>query len=327
MRAFLALVCIAVAASAQAQTRIEQAKREGDLVWYTSMNVADVEAVLKPFRERYPFLYLSILRAPGSGVRSSILSEARDGRYRWDVVSANLGDVHRLARAGLLAPYASPQTASGFPPGTVDPEGHWAAIYLRHYVIAYNRALVKPEEAPKSWQALLDPHWAGKLGLDEDDAEWYAGMLEYWGHDRTVAYMRALARQRPQFRGSHQVLTDQLAAGELALALVYANEIDSARRAGAPVEWLHSFDPIIASPSPIAISVRAPHPAAARLLVDYLLSPEGQRVIRSRFRAPARSDVGGAPPAALKLHALKPRVAVDYFDEREAEFRRLLAPR
>src|SRR5204862_7899291 len=93
---------------AAAETRIDQARREGEVVWYTAMNVPDAEAVKKPFVERYPFLTLTILRSTGEKVRNRILTEARAGRYTWDVVSFNLLDIDALNREGLLAAYASP---------------------------------------------------------------------------------------------------------------------------------------------------------------------------------------------------------------------------
>lgn len=326
MRLLAALASLALAAPAAAQMSpaVEQAKREGEIVWYTSMNAVDAEAMLKPFRERYPFVEISILRATSDKIRGSIIAEAADGRSLWDLVSFRLFDIGVLSRRGLLAAYRSPETGTGFPPGSFDPEGRWASIFLREYVIGYNTRLVKPAEAPKSWEDLLAPRWSGRIGLDDSDVEWYAAMLDYWGRKKGLAYMRQLARQKPQRRRGHQLLAQELAAGEFALALVYASDIERPRHNGAPLQFVKTLDPTIVSPTQVAISASAPHPAGARLFVDFLLSKEGQLAIRSRNRVPVRTDLspaGGARP--LHTHRIDPRLAAKR-SEYEAEFRRIL---
>ena len=312
MRWFAALALTLAAAGAAAD----------EVIWYTAMNVPDAEAVRKPFNERYPSVNVTLLRSTGEKVRTRILAEARAGRFAWDVVSFNLLDIDALEREGLLATYVSPQTHSGYPAGAVDPNGHWAAIYVRQYVIGYNTKLVS--EPPRSWQDLLAPHWAGKLALDDSDVEWYAAMVDYWGRDKAVAYMRALSRQKPQQRRGHNLLTRLLVAGEFPLAPIHANEIEKEKQDGAPVEWVKTLDPVITSPSEVAISARAPHPAAARLLVDFLLSKEGQRAIQSRGRVPARTDLGSGAGEPLKTHYVSPRLAAD-FNRFEREFRDIFA--
>src|SRR5215510_13380178 len=132
-------VCLAfLAVGAHADERLDQARKEGEVVWYTAMNLADTDALRKPFVERYPFLTLTVLRATGEKVRTRILTEARAKRFAWDIVSFNLLDMDALAAEGLLAAYRSPEAAAGYAPGAVDPQGRWAAIYVRQYVIGYN---------------------------------------------------------------------------------------------------------------------------------------------------------------------------------------------
>jgi len=321
MRWLVSCLALLAAAGALADPRIDQARTEGEVVWYTAMNVPDTDALRRPFVERYPFLKLTVLRATGEKVRTRILTEARAKRFAWDIVSFNLLDMDALAAEGLLAAYRSAEAATGYAPGAVDPHGRWAAIYVRQYVIGYNTRQVKPDEAPRSWSDLLAPRWAGKLALDESDVEWYAAMLDYWGRDKAVGYMRALSRQKPQQRRGHSLLTRLLVAGDFPLALVHAAEIEKEKQEGAPVEWVRTLDPVVTSPSQVAISARAPHPAAARLFVDFLLSSEGQALIRSRGRVPARTGID-ADTEALKVHYVDPRLAAQ-FNRYEKEFREI----
>jgi len=326
MKAGAAIVCLAICAHAAADT-LGDAKREGEVVWYTSMNVSDADAVLKPFRQRRPFLEISFVRATSDRIRNHILGDAADGRANWDVVAFRLFDVAALMRQGLLAQYRSPETETGFPPGTVDPEGRWTAIFLHEYVIGYNTRLVKPADVPKSWQDLLAPRWAGRFAFDEGDVEWYAAMLDYWGAEKGAAFMHALGQQKPRRMRGHQALARQLAAGEFPLALVYSSDIEAPRLADSPAQSVKNLDPVILAPTAVAISRKAPHPAAARLLVDYLLSQEGQQAIRSRNRAAVRTDVQPVKArTSTHIHPLDPRLAQN-FAEHEAEFRRALGRR
>src|SRR5207245_496425 len=312
------------AALAQAPARTAGAAgMEREVVWYTAMNTPDSAPLRKRFLEKYPGVNLTILRQPGEKIRTRILAEMRAGKFFWDVVSFNHLDMDALAQEGLLAAYASPETRSGFPAGAVDPEGRWAAIYVRQYVIGYNTRSVPQADAPKSWENLLAPRWKEKFAMDESDVEWYAAMLDYLGAEKGSAFMRSLARQNPQFRRGHSLLAKLLVAGDFPLALVHAAEMDEARRAGAPVDWVKTLDPVITSPSQVAVSAKAPHPNAGRLLVDLLLSAEGQALIRDRGRVPARNDLAlDAAPIPLKLHYVNPKLEREA-DRYEKEFREI----
>ena len=269
---------------------------EKEVVWYTAMNTQDVEPLRQRFEQRHPGAKLTVLRQPGEKIRNRILSEMRAGRNLWDVVSFNHLDMGTLERERLLGSKPAP-------------------IYVRQYVIGYNTSLVPPPQAPKDWGDLLAPRWKGKLAMDEDEVEWFASMLDYMGRDKGMRFMRSLASQEPQLRRGHTLLAKLLVAGDYPLAIVHAQEMDEAKKAGAPVDWVRTLDPIVTSPSVIAISARAAHPGAARLLVDFVLSPEGQAILRDRGRMPA-IDVAGQP----RVHFVNAGLSRD-FDRYENEFR------
>lgn len=325
-RLLAVLLSFAEAGQALAQTPgrlAEAAGKEREVVWYTAMNIPDAAPLRRRFEEKFPGMSLTILRQPGEKIRTRILTEMRAGKFLWDVVSFNHLDMDVLAQEGLLGAYASPETRGGFPRGAVDPEGRWAAIYVRQYVIGYNTRSVPQADAPKSWEDLLQPKWKEKFAMDESDVEWYAAMLDYLGREKGSAYMRSLSRQNPQFRRGHSLLGKLLVAGDFPMALVHAAEMDAAKQAGAPVDWVKTLDPVITSPSQVAVSAKAPHPNAARLFVDLLLSAEGQTIIRDRGRVPARNDLAQGPAALpLKLHYVNPRLAREA-ERHEKEFREI----
>jgi iron(III) transport system substrate-binding protein len=302
-RISLAALFIAFAAHAQ------------EVVWYTAMNTQDAEPLRKRFEEKYPGTKLTVHRQPGEKIRNRILTEARAGKFFWDVVSFNLLDMAALDGEKLLAAYVSPETKSGYPEGAVHPRGKWAAIYVRQYVIGYNTQIVPPPEAPREWTDLLQPRWKGKLAIDENEIEWYASMLDYLGREKGMAFMRALAAQQPQLRRGHTLLSKLLVAGDFPLAIVHAAEMDEARKMGAPVDWVRTLDPVVTSASVIAISANAPHAKEARRFVDFVLSEEGQNLIAHQGRVPARFT----GPASLNAHYVKPELARE-MDAREREF-------
>ena len=229
-------------------------------------------------------------------MRTRILTEARANRHAWDVVSFNLLDIDALSAKACSPPTRLRRPAVAIRAGAVDPQGRWAAIYVRQYVIGYNTRLGEAGEPPPSWSDLLEPSWAGKLAIDESDVEWYAAMLDYWGRDKGVAFMRALARQKPQQRRGHQLLTRLLVAGDFPLALVHADEIEKEKQEGAPVEWVRSLDPVIDLAQPGRHRRQGAASGGGAPLRRF--PPFERRAARyqaARGRVPARSDLGTRP--------------------------------
>src|SRR6266542_794986 len=171
---------------------IEEAKKEGKLVWYTSTNVTESKPLLDDFEKQYPFIKGEIFRASGEVILNRVIGETRAGKWNFDVVMVGEFDV--LMGAKLLAPYKSPE-AKNFIADFKHPNGYWCAVYVVYRTIGYNPKLVAEKDAPKQWEDLLDPKWKGKMSIEEEEYNWYAGLTNAWGKERTQKYMRALAKQ------------------------------------------------------------------------------------------------------------------------------------
>jgi len=158
-------------------------------------------------------------------------------------------------------------------------------------VIAYNKRMVPANEVPKSFFDLTEPKWKGQLMMDENESKWMAGMIQYYGEAKTLDLMRRLAQQEIQFRTGHTLLQTLVAAGERAVVVVaFANGVNRLKKESAPIEWI-SADPVIGLTFGMAVVKDAPHPNAARLFNDFLLSREGQEAIAADGYYVPRLDV------------------------------------
>ena len=268
--------------------QIEAAKKEGKLVWYTSTNLTESKPLLNDFEKQYPSIKGEIFRASGEVTLNRIFTEARAAKWNFDVVMGNEFDV--LMDAKLLAPYKLPE-AKNFLAEFKDPNDYWCAVYVVYRTIGYNSKLVPQKDLPMQWEDLLDAKWKGKLSIEEEEYNWYSGMTKAWGKERTQKYMRALAKQQIQWRKGHTLISQLIAAGEFPLGVIYAHRIEEMKQRGAPMEWVNTVDPVVATLNSAGLSTKPPHPNAARLFIDFLLSKPAQERLRALRRIPARLDV------------------------------------
>jgi len=324
-----AVLSISSVAPAHAQTDLAAlaaaAKQEKEVVWYTTTSAGDNQAIVAGFSKKYPSLKVQVLRSTGEKLRQRILTEAAAGQFYSDTASVSSMEMGLLKSKNLLQPYDPPEAAN-YPAATKDKEKYFTAIYARNFVMGYNTAMIAEKDRPKDWPDLLDPKWKGKFGIDEEEFEWYGTLVEYWGREKAGKFMKALAAQQPTLRRGHSLLAQLLAAGEFPIAVVFPFEIEQLKRSGAPVEWSNSSDPIVTSINAVGLSTKAPHPNASRLLINYILSEEGQTIIRNVSRVPirpgVRPNVAKLDQSTLKIHY----VPADMFRkiaEYEKEFRDL----
>jgi len=312
-----------------AQTRtpsaalFEAAKKEGEVVFYTPLNINDSRPLLQRFEQRYPFIKTELLRLSAEPLLNRIFTEDRAGRNVVDVINNTM--INPLKKARLLQPYRSPEHAA-YLDSFKDSEGYWASVNNNYYVVGYNSRLVSAKDAPTDWQDLLNPKWKGKIGMDQEEYEWFGATLDVWGRERALKYHRALAQQEVQWRKGHTLISQLIAAGEFPVGIVYAHRIESMKKAGAPVEWAKTSNPIFVALSPTGLAAKAPHPNAGKLLLDFMLSYESQQQLRSANRLSGRADIEPLVPemhhSKLKLAAIDPKVSDD-INRHAKEFREI----
>src|SRR5690242_18930560 len=169
---------------------IDSAKREGEVVYYASMDLSEANALIGEFEKRYPFIKIKLNRAASEKLLTRVLAELRAQRSFADDIQTVEFSMHIFTRRGILALY-TPQADSLFPKRFKE-EGFWTTVYYNAYVTGFNTKLVAGENLPSTYDDLLDPKWKGIPMMEGTKADWFAGMLQIMGGERGIAYMRAL---------------------------------------------------------------------------------------------------------------------------------------
>jgi ABC-type Fe3+ transport system substrate-binding protein len=297
----LASVPLARAADA---ALVEAARKEGQVVWYTTLIVNQaIRPLQDAFEKKYPGVKLQYSRADDAPTALKILSEARAGRVQADIFDSLYGMI-ALQRAGLVAPYRPPNI-DRYPADLKDRDGNWTALLVYVFGPGLNVDMVPLDRAPKTLADLLDPKWQGRIAWHASSIAGAAGFVGYvltsMGEDRGMQYLRALAGQRiVNVEASSRAVLDQVIAGEYPLALMmFINHAVISARKGAPSAWL-KIEPMPVALDAVSLIKDAPHPNAARLLIEFLTSEEGQQVFRQADYLPA------LPGGPTKLPGLRP---------------------
>jgi iron(III) transport system substrate-binding protein len=292
---------------------IAKAKEEKTLVYYSTTDIRDGTAMVHAFQKKYPFVEPKLFRLGSTQIVIKVLQEHRGGVHLFDVLSATSFQFYEMFKEDLFQKYDSPERRA-FLDNFKDKDGYWASAYHNASVMAYNTSLLKAAELPKSYDDLLEPKWKGKMLMDNRETEWYASMIQVLGRDKAVKLMRGLAKQDLSFRNGRTLITQVLASGEAPLAVNnYDHLVQSAKKRGAPVESIPAT-PVISRVTPIALGKYAPHPNIGRLFIDFSLSEEGQKILRSFGRSSARKgiDPDELQKKGIKLHVSDISLAKDY---------------
>jgi len=189
--------------------------------------------------------------------------------------------------------------------------------------------MVPSRDAPRNWDDFLDPKWKGKIGMDQEEYEWYAATINYWGNEKAQKFHRGLAKQGVHWNRGHTMISQLMAAGEFPLGIVYAHRVESMKKSGAPIEWVKTADPVFVTLSPVAVASKARNPNAAKLLMDFVLSREAQMILRNANRSSGRLDVEPLVPemhpGKLKIAAIDPNVGEELL-KYSKEFRAIYFP-
>jgi iron(III) transport system substrate-binding protein len=268
---------------------LENARKEGSVVLYTSLAPTESGPLGKAF-EAKTGVKVEIWRAISEKVVQRAVTETRAKRFAFDVVETNGPEMEILAREKIFSDFHSPHLGD-LPAGAIPAHRQWIPDRVNFFVVAFNTTKVKREEIPRDYRGFIDAKWKGRIGIEATDAEWMATLVKLWGDGPGMAYFRSLADMRPDVRKGHVLLAELIAAGEIPVGLtVYNSNAESLKRRGAPIDWL-PVEPVVGRPQGIAVARNAPHPHAALLFADFVLSPQGQELLNSMGRVPVSTRV------------------------------------
>ncbi len=275
---------------------IEGAKKEGELTYYSAMIVNQaLRPLTAAFQAKYPFIKISYWRADSEEIETKISAEIRANNPVGDVIEGTgIGEL--AVRAGLAQPIVSPEL-SVVPERFRDPNRLWVPTRMSYFAMAYNTRLIAAGTQPKTYDDLLDENWRGKMAwplLSAIGAPLFVTNLRLaWGDEKAMAYLRRLRAQNiVNFgAGNPRTLVDRVIAGEYPIALqIFAHHPLISAAKGAPVTT-QLLAPVASSAGTLVIPKGSRHPYSAALLMDFLLSKEGQRILAAAEYLPVRPDV------------------------------------
>src|SRR5882672_5259563 len=267
------------------QRLLDAAKKEGTLTFYTSMQTPESGPLSAAFEKKYG-IKVNLWRATSDQVVQRAITEARGNRNTMDVVETNAPEVEALGREGVVAEYFSPHFKD-FPDWALPAHHKWTSARANLWIVAFNTNKVKREDIPKTYDGFADPKWRGRIGIESTDQDWMYAVIQFLGEERGMETFRKLSALKPDLRLGHALLAELIAAGEVPIGLtVYSGNADSIKKKGGPIDWV-AVEPIVGRPQAIAVAKTAPHPNAALLFTDFVLSPEGQKLLNTLDRVPA----------------------------------------
>jgi iron(III) transport system substrate-binding protein len=297
----------------RAQKLVAAAQKEGSLTLYTSIAEKDLPPLIGGFEKKYG-IKVRVWRGGTDKVLQRTLTETAAKRYEVDAIHFGSPELEALHREKILQPVKSPLFGELIP-GALPAHREWVATLLSVWVQVYNTNLIRKDDLPKTYHDLLDPKWKGKLGIEAKVQEWYSTVVRDMGEDKGRKFFQDIvARNGISVRHGHSLLNNMVGAGEVPLALTVYNYMpEQARRKGAPVDWF-VLEPAVARANGIGIARRAPHPNAALLFYEYLISAEAQKLLVEMDYVPTNAKVP-SPLKNRRISMVDPAVTLDQIEK------------
>src|SRR5215470_14160482 len=296
------------------------ARAEGSLTIYSSMNEQEGLPLWKMFEDATG-VKVNYVRSSDSIILSRIAIETRARQRSWDIAVTTT--VNRLPNEAL-AQFDPPEARALIPPAR-DPNRRWYGVYANYNTPAYNTKLVSKAELPKSYEDFLDrKQWAGKIALDDTDDEWLSAIMRHYGEARGTTLLKDIvAVLKPVMVDGHLALARSVGAGEYWLALNnYASLTVNVRLSGAPIDFW-TLDPVALFFGSVGVSAQAPHPKAAQLAANFILSHDAEQFLTKRGRMPTRTDVPVNPAAVAEMLKERKIIATIFAGEEQKKWQGL----
>src|SRR3954453_3284020 len=290
------------------QKLIDGTKKEGTLTIYSSATVDDLKALTTPFEKKYG-VKTNVWRASSENIVQRASTEARGGRFDVDVFETDGVYMEAIHREKLLQVVKTPHLAD-LMPAAIPPHGEWIGDRVQIFTPSYTTNAVKKADLPKSFEDLLDPKWKGKLAIEPGDYDWFSVVVSSMGEEKGIKLFRDIvAKNGVSVRKGHTLIANLVVSGEVPVSLTtYLYKVAQLKKDGAPIDWF-SLPPEVARAQGTGMAAKAPHPNAAVLFIDFLLS-DGQSILGKRDFIPTNTKVQPVPEG-LTLKFVEPAKILD----------------
>jgi iron(III) transport system substrate-binding protein len=288
--------------------------------------------MIKAFQKQYPGIKVDALRLSADKLPSRLVTEQRGGKYNADVITADSEPTYQLIQVGTLAPYRVPETPKLPKELQSLPDGYRNVVYVNTSAIAYNPQSLKTEHltVPHSIEDLTRPEWKGKFSIDPKAINWYEGLITSMGHDKALDLVKKLGDNQPRLVESHtQSLTDVQSGDPVATVNAYGYKADSLARKTPSRMAFSNPSPLPSAAVLAELAKKAPHPAAAKLFIDWIMSQQGQRQVVSISNHVSLSDTKHNDPQVWNPSKWSPSwstpvIPADTYDRYLQEYQKAL---
>lgn len=284
------------------QRLIAGAKNEGALNVYCVMGQEQMSVLAQAFEKKYG-VKVNVWRSSSENVLKRAITEAQAKRFDVDLLEVGAPELEALHREKLLQQVKSPYFADLIPE-VIPAHREWVGNRINIFVHAYNTNKVQKSELPKTYRDLLDPKWRGRLSVEAANLDWFATLMHELGEEKGMQLFRDIvAANDVSVRKGHPAMVNLVASGEIPLALAtYGYFVEAQKEKGAPIDWFIT-PPAIVRVTGVGIAKQAPHPHAALLFYDFMLT-DAQPLL-AKFHI---------TPASKRLAAIPERMPVKFVD-------------
>jgi len=276
------------------------ARKEGSLLLYTTGT--QIQPLIDRFKEKYPFIKVELSRAGSADSARKVVEEYNAGYHKVDAYELATHGLVVPRDQGLLQPFVSPEMVH-YDAGAIEAQNHWVIARESYTGLGFNTNLVPEDQAPKTYEDLLAPQWKGKMAMSASTANsgnWVGTLVILHGED----FVRKMGEQNIRvYKLTGRALANLMTSGEVALSpTIYNSHVEVSATKNAPLAW-RALGPVPVTDSGVALAKRAPNPHAAMLMMDFMLSKEGQEMYLELGYDTARTDMKNArnPPQKIYL--------------------------
>lgn len=308
------------------QQLVDEANKEGSVSFYTEFTASNLKATIDSFHQQYPQIAVQPLTLDQQSMVSRIATEQRGGQFNADIITEDALHMGQLISSSAVTPY-EPADRPAVPSSLKLPQGFQSVAFVTSNVIAYNPKLLQQKgiAAPASYQDLTKPEWRGNFSMAPDGADLLEALGGAMGHDKALVLVQQLGQNSPRLVSSHSQAVAQVQAGEPLATLSYGSYAAAAKQKTPDSVDFVNPNPMPSDSYEVAVGKNAPHPAAARVFMDWLETKTGQQsIIKSLGFSSVRDDVNNDPsiwdPAKFPP-VFPPAESVDEFNAQLKEYK------